>query len=310
MSGILTTEARRHGEEKQTCACHPGWSSLVTGQTGVIKIAATICLVPQLRGGPLLYWDGLAESCRKAAKAGFDAVEFLVPSPDALSPQELRGLFTANDLKLTGIGTGAGFLLHKLHLCSPDAAIRRQAADFIGNIIDLAGGFGGFAIIGSMKGSIEPGVERATALGWLRDALHTLGMRAARHGVPLILEPLNRYETNLINRLEEGADLIRPLSDGNVKLLADLFHMNIEEVSIAEALRGAATHIGHIHFVDSNRRPAGSGHLDFAEIGRTLREIGYHGYLSAEALPYPDSDTAARQTIETFRKYIAPSHQQ
>jgi sugar phosphate isomerase/epimerase len=117
-----------------------------------------------------------------------------------------------------------------------------------------------------------------------------------------MFEPLNRYETNLVHTLADGIKLIDSLKSKNVKLLSDLFHMNIEEVDLAAALRSAASYVGHIHFVDSNRRPAGLGHIDYRPIIAALGEIGYTGYLSAEALAYPDSHQAARQTIDTFKR--------
>jgi sugar phosphate isomerase/epimerase len=80
--------------------------------------------------------------------------------------------------------------------------------------------------------------------------------------------------------------------------------MNIEEVDSSAALRAAGSLIGHVHFVDSNRRPAGMGHIDYRPIVAALDEIGYDRYASAEALPYPDPESAARQTIQTFRKYF------
>ncbi len=82
--------------------------------------------------------------------------------------------------------------------------------------------------------------------------------------------------------------------------------MNIEEADIAAALRAGGEHIGHVHFVDSNRRPAGCGHLDYVPIARALTEIGYDGFASAEALPYPDSDAAASRTIDSFRRFFRP----
>jgi sugar phosphate isomerase/epimerase len=86
-----------------------------------------------------------------------------------------------------------------------------------------------------------------------------------------------------------------------VVLLADLFHMNIEEANIADGLRDGGKHIGHVHFVDSNRQAAGRGHMDYAPIAQALADIGYDGYCCAEAFPVPDSDETARQTIETFK---------
>ena len=126
-----------------------------------------------------------------------------------------------------------------------------------------------------------------------------------RYLVPTVLyEPLNRYETNLINTVIDSLELLGSLRTKNVKLLCDLFHMNIEEANLADGIRAAGGHIGHIHFVDSNRKPAGLGHMDYSPIVAALREMNYDGFLSAEALPFPDPVAAAQQTIETFRRYV------
>ena len=151
-------------------------------------------------------------------------------------------------------------------------------------------------------GRFGDGIDRSTALSYLSEAMQELADHAKQYDVPLIYEPLNRYETNLINTISDGVDMIRSLNTNNVKLLADLFHMNIEEKDIAESVRAGKGHIGHVHFVDSNRRAAGSGHTDFAPIAQALRDIQFDGYASAEALALPDSDTAAKMTIEAFRQ--------
>ena len=204
------------------------------------------------------------------------------------------------------MGTGAGFVIHGLHLCSSDPVTRDRAIDFIAGIIGRAGRFGAPAVIGSMQGRIDSDTPRDDAIGRLRDALNVLGERARQHGVPLILEPLNRYETNVLNRLDQGVELIRSLDTDNVKLLADLFHMNIEEQSICDALRDAAQYVGHVHFVDSNRRAAGFGHTDLDEVGRALVDIDYQGYVSAEVFAYPDSLGAAEQSLRAMRQYAPP----
>jgi sugar phosphate isomerase/epimerase len=97
---------------------------------------------------------------------------------------------------------------------------------------------------------------------------------------------------------------LRSLRTKNVRVLSDLFHMNIEEPDISAALREAGPLVGHVHFADSNRRAIGMGHTDAASIVAALRDIGYTGYLSAEILPLPDSATAARQTIESFQRLV------
>lgn len=269
-----------------------------------MKSAVTISLVSEARGGPFVFWDDLAAGCRTAKESGFDAVEIFTPSSTAVNPVELRKLLDDLGLKLAAVGTGAGWVKHKLTLALPDEKKRREAADFIRSIIDFAGPFGAPAIIGSMQGRSGDGVDRSTAKGYLADALEALGDHASNYGVPLLYEPLNRYETDQVTRVEDGIALLDSLSSSNVRLLCDLFHMNIEEVDIADALRLGASRVGHVHFVDSNRRPAGYGHLDFRPIVSALREIGYDGYLSAEAFPYPDSAAAARQTIRAYRHYV------
>ena len=136
------------------------------------------------------------------------------------------------------------------------------------------------------------------------EALEELGEYAKSLGVILIYEPLNRYEANLVNTVEQGVALMESLKTDNVKLLADLFHMNIEESNLADAIRAGGKHIGHIHFVDSNRQPTSRGHMNYEPIAQAIKEIDFNGYLSGETFPIPDSDEAARLTIESFKKYF------
>lgn len=269
-----------------------------------MKSAVTISLVPEARGGPFVFWDDVAAGIRSAASLGFDAVEIFPPSADAIDPAELRKLLSDNGLSLAAVGTGAGWVKHKLTLTNPDPAIRKKAVEFITGVIDFAGQFEAPAIIGSMQGRWGDGVPKETALEWLHEGLSWLMEVAGGHGASVLYEPLNRYETNLFNTIGDGAKFLDYHGLHNVRLLADLFHMNIEEDGLVAAIYDAADFIGHVHFADSNRRAAGMGHTDFGPIVEALRDIGYNGYLSAEVLPLPDSHAAAKQTIESFKKYV------
>ena len=191
-----------------------------------------------------------------------------------------------------------------MSLTDGDAAKRTQAVTYIKGIIDLASQYNAPAIIGSMQGRSGEGVSHEQAIGYLKESLNALGPYAKTKGQRLFYEPLNRYETNLFNTLAEGCTVIESLETDNVYLLADLFHMNIEEADLAGALRSAGRHVGHVHFVDSNRRAAGLGHMDHGPIVQALKDIGYTGYLCAEAFPRPDADTAASTTIATIKKYV------
>jgi len=267
-----------------------------------MKSAVTISLLPEL-DGPFVYRD-LAAGIASAAELGFDAVELFPPAAHAVDPDAIRELMDRRPLAVAAVGTGAGWVRHRLRLTDPDPSIRSAAREFCHAIIDLAGQLRAPAIIGSMQGSHDDQVSRSQALDLLADQLQHLSRRAADHGQPLIYEPLNRYESNLLNRVSDAATFLDHRGLDNVRLLADLFHMNIEEADIAESLQAVAPRLAHVHFADSNRRAVGLGHLDVAPIADALREMDYRGYLSAEVFPLPDSATAAATTLASFRKWF------
>jgi sugar phosphate isomerase/epimerase len=262
-----------------------------------MKSCVTISLVPEARGGPFVFWDDLAQSCEQAAALGFDAVEIFAPGPEAIDASALRELLQRHQLKLAALGTGGGWVKHKLTLTSASAETRRRAIDFIDRMIEVARPFDAAVIIGSMQGRFEGEVSRDQALEYLQAALEHF----ARHESPILYEHLNRYETNLLNRIEDVMPIVSALP-ANVRILADLFHMSIEEADLARAIRAAGARLGHVHLADSNRRPAGFGHTDFRPIFQALRETGYDGYISAEALAYPNPYAAAEQTMHSYRR--------
>lgn len=271
----------------------------------MIRSCVTISLVDQARGGPFVFWDDLRAACREAKAIGFDAVEIFAPSADALDNLPLAEILDGEGLRLAAVGTGAGWVLHRLSLSSASADERRAAEDFIRRMIDAGARHGAMAIIGSMQGSSGQEMDRQSALGYLGESLKRLGAHAAAQGVPLLYEPLNRYETDLVHRLEEAEQLLSSSGAENVLLLADLFHMNIEEVSISASLCTYGARLGHVHLADSNRRAAGLGHLDYRPIAEALKQIGYGGYLSAEIFPLPTSQEAAAETMRAIKQFFA-----
>lgn len=272
---------------------------------GKIKTSITVSLVNQAKGGPFVLWEGVEAGCKTASSLGFDAIELFAPSHEAVPVETLKGLLEASEIGLSAVGTGAGMVVRKLSLTDPDPNKRDQAKAFVKEMIAYGANFGAPAIIGSMQGRWGGEVSRDQALDWLRAALNELGGYAAEKGVCLIYEPLNRYETNLCNTMADGVSLCQSLETESVKLLADVFHMGIEEDDPASAMGAGKGYIGHVHFVDSNRKAAGRGHLNLKAIADALIKSGYDRYVSAECFPFPDSATAARETIEAYTALFA-----
>ena len=271
-----------------------------------MKSAITICLVPEAARGPFVFHEGLSAGCQNAADAGFDAVEIFPPSANEFPTKELKTLLEQTSLNLAAVGTGAGWLKRRLSLTDTDPDKRREAVQFISEIIDVAAEFGAPAIIGSMQGQAGDITQRSDSLAFLADTLHTLGSQAKRHGQVLLYEPLNRYETNLLNTQEEAAKYLieHSLVDSGVRLLCDLFHMNIEEQNVPETIiRLGALHtdlISHVHWADSNRRAMGLGHTDYLAVYNALNAVRYDRYLAAEVFPLPSAIEAASQTISSI----------
>ena len=116
----------------------------------MIKSAVTISLVKEAEGGPFIFWHDLAVSCAKAAELGYDAIEVFAPNAEAIPVEELRALTAQHNLKVSAVGTGGGWVIHKWHLCQPDTASRDNAKNFISAIIDAGAQLSTHAIISSM----------------------------------------------------------------------------------------------------------------------------------------------------------------
>lgn len=274
------------------------------------RTAVTLCSVKEAAAGPFVFHDEMARGFEHAARHGFDAVELFLPEPDAISASELRALVDGSGLSIAAFGTGAGWLRHGLSLTAGTLPQRRAALDYILRFVDLANSFAAPVIIGSMQGRWSADLARDAALACLAEALQVLGERAAAAGQRVFYEPLNRYETNLLNTIGASVEFLQQHQLEQVALLADCFHMNIEETNLAAALQAHGAWVGHVHFADSNRRAMGMGHTATEPLAQALVAIHYQGYLSAEVLPLPTADEAAAQFLQTVRHLASGAEQQ
>jgi sugar phosphate isomerase/epimerase len=238
----------------------------------------------------------------KIAAWGYNGAELAIRDPKLVDDDALLLVVTQHGLEVPAIGTGQAWGEEGLSFTDPDPDVRAAAIQRVCNHVPFAARTGAVIIIGLLRGIVKPGVEHEQAYAWLVEALQRCSAAAAPHGVRLVLEPINRYETTLINNVDQGLALIEAVGADNFGLLLDTFHMNIEEPKIEDSIRTAGDRIFHFHVADSNRWYPGAGHIDFGSVMATLRDIGYAGYVSVEAMPMPDADTCAERAIANLRR--------
>jgi sugar phosphate isomerase/epimerase len=243
----------------------------------------------------------LEANLARIAAWGYDGVELAVRDPRLVNVDELEETLARHGLKVPAIGTGQAWGEEGLSFTDPAPEVRAAAIERIKSHAPFAARFGAVIIIGLVRGIVKPGVDPAQAMDWLAAALGECSAAGRLLGVRLALEPINRYETTLINNVAEGSKLIERVGAENLGLLLDTFHMNIEEANIEESIRDCGGHVFHVHVADSNRWFPGAGHLDFRSILNALSTAGYEGWVSGEFLPRPEAGTAAQKCIAHLR---------
>ena len=248
------------------------------------------------------FTEGLAENITKIKKLGYDGVELAVRNPDQIDLKWLKSFLEDNNLVVPAIGTGQILSEEGLSFVNQDPEIRIKAIERIKSHVRLAKVLDALVIIGLVRGNKTKEISNEKVDTWLCYALRECALE--NKSVKLVVEPINRYETEIINTVESGLDLLKKVNMENVGLLLDTFHMNIEEPSMTQSILLAKEHLFHFHVADSNRWYPGAGHIDFAELLKILKQIDYQGFVSAEIMPFPDPETAALKTIEYMRKLI------
>jgi sugar phosphate isomerase/epimerase len=238
----------------------------------------------------------------KIANWGYDGVELAIRDPQFVDVEALEKVITNHGLKVPAIGTGQVWGEEKLSFTSDDPAVRRAAVERIKSHIPLARRFNAIIILGLIRGITPHGQTQVQSMRYLVENLQECALAASLHGVRFALEPINRYETDLIHTVSEGLDLLDQVGADNLGLLLDTFHMNIEEPGIEQSIRLCGKRIFHFHVADSNRWYPGAGHLDFKSILEALSATDYRGWVSGEFLPQPDAETAAERNIAALKQ--------
>lgn len=237
----------------------------------------------------------------RLAELGYDGVELGVREPNKLDVANIKRILDKHKFVVPAIGTGQVFVEENLSFTDPNASVREQAIARVKTHIDLAREFNALVILGLIRGKVQPGVTREQVRPWLVEGMQIIARDAKQKGVRLAIEPINRYETDLLNTAPEALGLIEEIGADNVGVLFDTFHANIEEARIETGLRVCGTRLFHVHIADSNRWYPGAGHINLASVIETLRKMNYAGWVSAEILPKPNILIAAEQTMRTMK---------
>lgn len=211
----------------------------------------------------------------------FDGVELAITNPALLEASEVAEALESRGLRLLSITTGQAAALEGLSLSSSDPGIRQRAITRICDHMAFAERFGAVVIVGSLRGA--DGDHHL-----LRESLAECAV--SRPSVNIALEPLNRYESRLLNSIDCTMTLIEDIGADNIGVLFDTFHANIEEGSIPEAISRAGDRLVHVHLADSNRWVPGFGHFEFSQVWDALERVSYAHSIVFEPLPLPSTD--------------------
>jgi D-psicose/D-tagatose/L-ribulose 3-epimerase len=215
---------------------------------------------------------------------GFDGVEIAVEDPDHIDSDYVRAQLDRHGLVCTSVCA-----------CFPPSrdlrgtqAQQRAAINYMKRLINIADTLGTKIVMGPLysatgRADAVPPAEYRQQWRTVVKHLKTICQYAEERGKVICMEPLNRFETDFLNTVEQGLKMIRDVKSPGLKLLLDTFHMNIEEKNPADAIRRAGEHVGHIHASASDRGTPGRDHVDWKAIGKALKDIRYNGAVVIES---------------------------
>lgn len=290
------------------CDSLPAYRRMADSQSdsgsGGVKIGLAVASADALPSAFVVFRDDLCRCVDRCAALGYDGIELALRHAAEVHVPELKRRLAATGLEVPCISSGQVFAADRVYFTHPDEAARAVAVERITDMIRLAAEFGAKVNTGRVRGFVHEGETIATATARYIECIRRCASVAEPLGVELIVEPVNRYELNFINSCAEGLEMVKLADRACVKIMPDLFHMNIEDASFRESFECARGYVAYVHVADSNRLAPGWGHMPFDEVFQILSDIGFDGYITAEILPKPDPDSAAAQAIRFLRAHL------
>lgn len=250
--------------------------------------------------------ESLELTFQRLSRFGYDGVE-LMGEPALYDPSEVSALCRQYELGVVSIAGMYPWPTDSRDLANSDPAVRRRAVEYLSSCVEFAVAVEAplVIVVPSAVAKTTPSPGLLDEAAWVEaydeawrnavEAVSEAARTAEARGVALAVEPINRYETFLVNTCEQALRFVEEVSSGALRVHLDTFHMNIEEADPAAAVRLAGERLINVHVSDSNRQAVGRGHYDFHALLGALRDIGYDGALVLEPLPpLPDPYIAAR----------------
>lgn len=255
-----------------------------------------------------------------AAEIGFDHIEVVI-----FDPATTDAAMTVKLAQSAGIDVAAGMALNPAaDISSPDPAIAAKGEQVVADCILVTRDLGASALGGVTYSALTRywGPPAPGSRERVQEAYFRLADKAKAAGIRLGIEPVNRYESNFINTLGQGAEFVRNVGVDKMFVQMDTYHMNIEESDVAGAIDGAKDVIGYAHIGESNRSCLGSGTFDFEAYFKALARVGYTGGFTWESFspevvnaditgllalwraPWQDGKVAARQALHFLRAHV------
>lgn len=220
----------------------------------------------------------------KVKKMGFDYIEICIEAPETIDVNAIK-----QRLKATGLeALVCGAFGPKRDISSEDESIRESGVKYIKQCIDIAAELGSPLVSGPMysatgKTRLLSNTEKKQQIEWAVTNMKKVAEYAKAKNIKLAVEPLNRFETDFINTVQQGLEFFEKVDCDNVGFLIDTFHMNIEEKSIPEAVKLANDKIFNFHSCENDRGTPGTGNIPWNEVAKALKEIHYTGPIVIES---------------------------
>lgn len=249
--------------------------------------------------------ESIRRTIERMKQTGVDALE-LSGEPDQFDAKEVRALLKEHGRKAWGSVT---LTLGDRNLAAKDPVQRAKTVDYMKRVVTLAKEIEGqiVSVVPVTVGKVVPDSTIEEEWKWLVDGLREVYAHSEKAGIRLAIEPLNRFETYLINRGDQALALANEVGP-NCGICLDLFHMNIEEPDLYQAFRAAKGRFFDVHIADNNRFAPGMGQLNFQKIVETIKSTGYDGALTLEFVATIDRSTVKRygNQVETNPVDVTP----